>query len=566
MSAALPGQLALLAAVPAVPLALALMLTRRGRWADLGLRIAPWAALPGLVAVIWAGGTELSMPWLLLGSRVGLDSSGRAFLGFSAFLWLVAGIYSRGYLAHDPRARRFFAFFLLSMSGNLGLVVALDALTFFAFYTLMSFASYGLVVHERSCDNLRAGRVYIVLVVLGEVLVFAGLALTVTVSDYSFPLGHREVSPTAVGLLVVGFGIKAGTLPLHVWLPLAHPAAPTPASAVLSGAMIKAGVLGWIRFLPLGVAELPAWGITMVAVGLLGVFYGVAVGLSQRDPKVVLAYSSISQMGYLTVMVGVGLLAPALWPAALAALLAYVIHHGLAKGALFLGVGAAAAGPRSLVLLGLALPAVSLAGASLTSGASAKAALSGVLSAASLPASQSLGALLWVAALGTALLMGRFLVVVFARRGPGHPIGRSGWTAWVVSVLAVTTAILWMPGSQLVSAPAASAPVLAGGILSLLLWRYGPRLAAWPRTVRVPPGDVLVPLARFGMPMIRKALSAERKLEMFTPRAAVAVADRGGVLASAARLAERRLLDWRIVGIALLLGLLSMAGLLLAAR
>ncbi len=291
-----------------------------------------------------------------------------------------------------------------------------------------------------------------------------------------------------------------------------------------------------------------------------------AIGLSQRDPKVVLAYSSISQMGYLTVMVGVGLLAPALWPAALAALLAYVIHHGLAKGALFLGVGAAAAGPRSLVLLGLALPAVSLAGASLTSGASAKAALSGVLSAASLPASQSLGALLWVAALGTALLMGRFLVVVFVRRGPGHLIGRSGWTAWVVSVLAVTTAILWMPGSQLVSAPAASAPVLAGGILSLLFWRYGPRLAAWPRTVRVPPGDVLVPLARWGMPMIRKALSAERKLEMFTPRAAVAVADRGGVLASAARLAERRLLDWRIVGIALLLGLLSMAGLLLAAR
>ena len=101
---------------------------------------------------------------------------------------------------------------------------------------------------------------------------------------------------------------------MHVWLPLAYKAAPTPASAVLSGAMINAGLLGWLRFMPLGLEALPQWSVVVLAAGFGAAFYGVLVGLFQEEPKTVLAYSSISQMGLMTVGVGIGLAAPESWP------------------------------------------------------------------------------------------------------------------------------------------------------------------------------------------------------------------------------------------------------------
>ena len=97
--------------------------------------------------------------------------------------------------------------------------------------------------------------------------------------------------------MAFGFGIKAGALALHFWLPLAHPAAPVPASAVLSGAMIKAGLLGWLRFLPLGYAALPAAGLGLVGVGLAAALIGAAAGALQRNPKTVLAWSSVARWG-----------------------------------------------------------------------------------------------------------------------------------------------------------------------------------------------------------------------------------------------------------------------------
>ena len=99
-----------------------------------------------------------------------------------------------------------------------------------------------------------------------------------------------------LALLIAGLGMKAGLVPFHFWMPLAYSAAPTPASAVLSGAVVKASILGMIRFLPLETA-LPDWGTALAAAGLFAALYGVVIGITQRDPKVVLAYSSVSQMG-----------------------------------------------------------------------------------------------------------------------------------------------------------------------------------------------------------------------------------------------------------------------------
>jgi formate hydrogenlyase subunit 3/multisubunit Na+/H+ antiporter MnhD subunit len=138
-----------------LPLLLALGLVARAL-RPAALALAPWAALPGLALAV-TGGTEIDLPWLLLGTRLGLDGTSRAFLLFTAVLWLAAGPYARAYLEDDPRAPRFFAFFLATMAGNLGLVLAQDIASFYLFFALMTFAAYGLVVYTGT-DEARRSR------------------------------------------------------------------------------------------------------------------------------------------------------------------------------------------------------------------------------------------------------------------------------------------------------------------------------------------------------------------------------------------------------------------------
>ena len=116
---------------------------------------------------------------------------------------------------------------------------------------------------------------------------------------------HRWKAPQCC-CLILGFGLKMGLVPLHVWMPLAHPVAPIPASAVLSGIIVKAGVIGLIRFLPLEVPS-PDWGMALVGLGLLTAFYGVLVGLTQPHAKTILAYSTVSQMGVVAAVLGAGM-------------------------------------------------------------------------------------------------------------------------------------------------------------------------------------------------------------------------------------------------------------------
>ena len=346
------------------------------------MRATPVAAVPALLLVV-AGqsGASLHVPWLGQHAVLGLDAVGRIFLGFTSVLWLTSGWYARAYLAHDPNPVRFHLFFLLAMAGNFGLILASDVPTFYACFTLMGLASAGLVLHRGDAEAVRAGRVYLALAMLGEVLIFTGFVfLTVSGGTTQIAELHRGVfSQPALLLLLAGFGIKAGALSLHFWLPLAHPAAPVPASAVLSGAMLKAGLLGWIRFLPLGEAAMPLSGFTLISAGLGAAVLGTFVGVVQKNPKTVLAYSSISQMGIITTGIGIGALRPESWLDIQWAVLIYATHHALAKGALFLGIGPAHAAQTRLQVItarvGLLLPALALAGAPFTSGGLAKVAI-----------------------------------------------------------------------------------------------------------------------------------------------------------------------------------------------
>jgi formate hydrogenlyase subunit 3/multisubunit Na+/H+ antiporter MnhD subunit len=525
---------ALLLAALASPLLAAALVVLGGRMGRLGFALATWAALPAVaVALLAPRDLQLHLPWLLLGARLGIDAAGGVFLLFTSLLWWTAGLYARSYLEHDPKKARFTAFYLLCMGGNFGLIVSFDLATFLLFFTVMTFAGYGLVVHTAAPDALRAGRIYLVLAVIGEAMLLAGGlvaasgAASLHMTDVSAALAASPLRAPAMALLFFGFGVKAGVLPVHVWLPLAHPVAPTPASAVLSGSMIKAGLLGWLRFLPLGEGAFTTAGEWVITLGLATAFYGVVVGMMQREAKTVLAYSSISQMGVMTAVLGIALSAPEAAPLATAALVVYAAHHGFVKGALFLGVGVSDAvegttGPRRWVAAGLGFGALAMAGAPLTSGSLAKTYVKQVAYMAPQPWEGRLDLLLGLSAVGTALLMANYLALTLRlSAAPAHGrLSTEMWGTWAL-LLAFAATVLWFfpPEAPLRVAgfpPELEAlwgsawPVVVGGLLFGAVLLAIRRSGVPVKLATVPAGDVLVPLERALAPWARRARQPEK--------------------------------------------------------
>lgn len=173
---------------------------------------------------------------------------------FTALLWLFVGLQATLTMRDDPCCGRFRLFFLFPMAGNFWLIFGHDLVNFFFGFALMGIAAYDLVIHNGDPTSLRAGRVYLAMTPVAETVLFAAFlfifrhAGTLTPEPAQFT-GRND---WAVGLLMFGLGIKADLILLHIWLPLAHPAAPLLASAMLSGTMIDAALIGWMRFLPLG--------------------------------------------------------------------------------------------------------------------------------------------------------------------------------------------------------------------------------------------------------------------------------------------------------------------------
>lgn len=509
-----------------VPLALLIGLAWR-RLRGLLLRLAPWAAAPALGIALAAEPGFVDLPWLVLGGRVGLDPAGRLLLGSTAVVWLAAG------LAVDPRRAdsvRFFAFYLATMSGSLGLAIALDSTTFQLSYALMGFAAYGLVAHDRAGPALRAARLYLGAVVVGEVMIFTGAVLLYPVArstlfaDLTTAYFHAPAGGTAFLLLLSGFAIKSAVVPVHGWLPPAYAAAPAAGTAVLGGAMINAGFLGWLRFLPLGEASGPAVGLALVGIGAAGALYGTAIGLLQRDPKAVLAYSSVSQMAMLTIGLGTAVLAPEAWPVVGPALLLYAGHHGLSKGVLFLGLPVLGGGGhrplRWAAAAGFLLPALALSGAPGTTGALAKDALKQATQVLPEPWSGLVGFILPVGAVGTTLLMGRTLLLAWPRPSMGAPAVPLRWWTSLVLAGVLATGPWWLPRGAGWAAPPAGLgsilagvwPVALGGLVAWVVVRSRPRGVPTRRPI-VPPGDLWVGIER----ALERLVGRDRRAAAPTP-------------------------------------------------
>ena len=244
-------------------------------------------------------------------------------------------------------------FFFNALVAAMAMVcLARNALLFLIAWEAMSISSYFLVMFEDERPEVRkAGWTYLVATQLGTVCLLALFVMlggqSGSLSFYDFE-GFSAFGPVAAGtaflLALVGFGTKAGLMPLHTWLPEAHPAAPSHVSAVLSGVMIKTGIYGLLRIVTLMGEPQMWWGWTLVAMGLVSGILGILFALSQRDLKRLLAYSSVENIGIITLGIGIGILGLSTDNITVATLafaggLLHIINHALFKGLLFLGAG-----------------------------------------------------------------------------------------------------------------------------------------------------------------------------------------------------------------------------------
>ncbi len=479
----------------------------------------PLAPVPALLSA-------LLTPDAVQIASVGMDAVTRLFLVAASLLWGVAGWFAV-YTGDRPGRHPVFALaWLGALAGNLTLIHAQDLLTFYVGMAAMTFASYGLIVHSRQQQARAAGRVYLAMMMLGEVAMMMAVAILMAhtpggvLPDFSAPM---TVIPLAAGLLAFGFAMKLGVFGLHAWLPLAHPVAPVAASAVLSGVMIKAGALGWWRISEPVAGQLPEPGLMLVLLGLVTALYGAARGTAARRAKTVLAWSSVSQMGLLVIMAGIALTHAEAAPTAYTAMAILVMHHGLNKGALFLGTGildAAGGQARRLVWGGLWLPALALAGAPLTSGALSKAALDAATELSAL--THWLSPSLYVAAIATTLLMLRFLWCTRITE-PAHGKDQP-WAPvllWLTLVLAATLLPWsWFRGED-VSHDAWTVPGLIGATWPILL---GLGIAALvlkghrPRQPRPPLPDLMARLSpsSWTTPAVLGLSSLEREMQQWS--------------------------------------------------
>lgn len=282
----------------------------------------------------------------------------RALYGtIAAFMWMMTTLFSKEYFAHYRNRNRYYLFLLLTLGATVGVFLSADFYTTFIFFEMMSFTSYVWVAHDEKKDSMRAAGTYLAVAVIGGLVMLMGIFLlyhvtgTLRFEDLTgqyealLSLSGKEVPASrlklqAAGLcMLFGFGAKAGAFPLHIWLPKAHPVAPAPASALLSGILTKAGMFGILIlscYLFLGNT---AWGSLILIIGVITMALGAVLALFSVDLKRSLACSSVSQIGFILVGVGMtGLLGNENFSAVRGTLL-HMVNHSLFKLVLFMAAG-----------------------------------------------------------------------------------------------------------------------------------------------------------------------------------------------------------------------------------
>lgn len=278
----------------------------------------------------------------------------------TAVMWLGTSAFSLEYFVHERENIGRYRFFVLFTLGAVeGVMLSADLMTAFVFFEVLSFTSFTWVIHEETWDAIRAGYTYLFVAVIGGLMLFMGLILldhaygTLSFEGLSGALRGAGASPgstaepqiLAAGILILlGFGAKAGMFPLHIWLPKAHPAAPSPASALLSGILTKVGIYGILMTALYVLAGDWRFGMIVWAAGMITMFLGALLALFSINLKRTLACSSMSQIGFILTGIGTVVLMGAAGNGeaamtALAGTVQHMINHSLLKLTLFMAAG-----------------------------------------------------------------------------------------------------------------------------------------------------------------------------------------------------------------------------------
>ena len=320
-----------------------------------------------------AGGASLVIPGILSGSGLTFTVTGfrAVYAVITALMWVGTTMFSPEYFAHEKENLGRYKFFVLFTLGAVeGVMLSADLMTAFVFFEILSFTSFTWVIHEQTRDAIRAGYTYLFIAVIGGLLMFMGLVLlerttgTLSFAGLSETLqgagssadSLAEPKVLAAGVLILlGFGAKAGMFPLHVWLPKAHPAAPSPASALLSGILTKVGVYGILMTALYVLAGDFRFGLIVLAAGMITMLLGAVLALFSVNLKRTLACSSMSQIGFILTGIAVTVLMGAVGEkeavmTALAGTVQHMINHSLLKLTLFMCAGVVVMNLHSLTL------------------------------------------------------------------------------------------------------------------------------------------------------------------------------------------------------------------------
>ena len=283
-----------------------------------------------------------------LGIGFVLDGFRSIYTLTAALMWMMTTVFSKEYFKHYHNRNRYYLFMLLTLGATMGVFLSADLYTTFIFFEMMSFTSYVWVAHDERKASLRAAETYLSVAVIGGMAMLMGLFLLyheLGTLEIAALLRLAKACPdktllyVAGGCITLGFGAKAGVFPLHIWLPKAHPVAPAPASALLSGILTKSGIFGMIVVscnLLYGDGD---WGSVILLLGCITMFGGALLALFSVDLKRTLACSSMSQIGFVTVGIGMqGLLGEENTMAAMGTLL-HMVNHSLIKLVLFMAAG-----------------------------------------------------------------------------------------------------------------------------------------------------------------------------------------------------------------------------------
>lgn len=286
----------------------------------------------------------------VLGLGLGFAADGfRCLMALIAAIgWFEATLMLREYFAHSRNRNRYYVFWLLTLTGTVGVFLSADLFTTFVFFEIMSFASWVMVIHTEKPDAMKAAETYLAVAVIGGLVTLMGIFMlyhqlgTLEINSLydAAAAAENKTWLWIAGLLtLVGFAAKAGSFPLHIWLPTAHPAAPAPASAVLSGVIIKTGIFG-ILVLSTQIFRYDYnWGMLMLVLGVITMVLGAVLAVFSVDLKRTFACSSVSQIGFILTGIAMQCLLGSHNALAVDGTLLHIINHASVKLILFPAAG-----------------------------------------------------------------------------------------------------------------------------------------------------------------------------------------------------------------------------------